>query len=68
LFATATAVLEDAIETATAGQHPRLTATACRARSEQLLADADALAALAGAALVVAGNKRIHPRKRTIRR
>lgn len=68
LFATATAILEDAVDTASAGQHPRLTATACRARAEQLLADVDALVALAGAVLVVAGNKRIRPRKPTNRR
>jgi hypothetical protein len=68
LFATATAILEDATETAVAGQYPRLTKAACRARAEQLLAEADALAALAGAALVVAGIPRILPRRRTTRR
>lgn len=68
LFAAATTILEDATETAIAGQNPRLTATACRRRAKQLLTDADALTKLAAAALVIAGNKPIQPRKPTTRR
>lgn len=55
LFATATAVLESAAEVAVAGQHPRLTPSACAARARELRTAAADLTRLADAALVIAG-------------
>ena len=54
LFATATGMLEDAIEWAVAGQSPRLTLTQLADHGRRLQAAARDIAALAEAATIVA--------------
>ncbi len=54
LFAAATAMLEDAIEVALAGQSPRLPPTQLAVRARRLQASARDIAAIAEAAMIVA--------------
>ncbi len=56
LFATATAMLEDAIEVAVAGQSPRLNSSRLADRGRQLQASAQDIAAIAEAATIVANS------------
>ncbi len=55
LFATATAMLEDAIEHATAGQSPRLDGSRLVDHGHRLRSAARDIAAIAEAAVIVAG-------------
>ena len=66
LFATATAMLEDVIEVAVAGQSPRLTPSHLADRGRRLQAAAQDIAIVAEAATIIANlsaNRRGHRRK-----
>ncbi len=65
LFATATAMLEDAIEVAVAGQSPGLTPSRLADRGRRLQAAARDIAVVAEAAMIVANSSiSQHPNRR----
>ncbi len=65
LFATATAMLEDVIEVAVAGQSPRLTPSQLADHGRRLQSAAHEIAIIAEAAVIVANPGVIRRRKRS---